>query len=73
MKRWEHKDVVFQFSEKAFTLIRKQVPQGLDEATKGVVYDLGREGWELVSVIPYPRADGKFTATAVAFFKRELG
>jgi hypothetical protein len=64
--RFQHKCVVLQVEIKNFTLMSKDALQGLTPASDESLRQLGDEGWELVSVVPYedsPRA-------VLAFFKK---
>jgi hypothetical protein len=66
--RYQHKCVVLHVEVKNFTLLSKDALQGLTASSEEFLGNLGGEGWELVSVVPYegsPRA-------ALAFFKRPV-
>lgn len=67
--KFQHASVVLRLDEKSFTLTSKDVLQGLSSESKRVLGDLGDEGWELVSVVPYSREFGA-TNAVLAFFKR---
>ena len=67
--KFEHTSVVLHLDEKNFTLGSKDVLQGLSAESKSVLSNLGDEGWELVSVLPYSRGFGD-TNALIAFLKR---
>lgn len=75
MTKFEHTSVVLHFEKKSFSLTRSGVLQGLAEKSATALAELGIEGWELVSVVPYARG-GAFvpgeagTDVALAFLKR---
>ena len=66
---FEHTSAVLHLDEKHFTLGDKGVLQGLSAESKIGLSNLGAEGWELVSVLPYSRSFGD-TSALIAFFKR---
>jgi hypothetical protein len=67
--KFEHASAVLQLEEKNFTLTGRDVLQGLATESKSVLNNLGNDGWELVSVLPYSRGFGD-TNALIAFFKR---
>jgi hypothetical protein len=73
--RFEYTSLVLNFEEKSFSLTRAALLAGLAPKSAKAANDLGADGWELVSVIPYvgsaPRVVGQpGTEAAVGFFKR---
>ncbi len=75
MTKYEHTSVVLHFEKKNFAVTRGDVLQGLASKSASALAELGIEGWELVSVVPYARG-GAFilgeagTDAALAFLKR---
>lgn len=72
---FEHTSVVLHFDEKNFAASRSDVLQGLSAKSSAALGELGRAGWELVSVVPYVAATTRLirqpgTDAAVGFFKR---
>ena len=79
LPRFEHTVLVLQLSQKAVSLSRKGVLQGLSDESAAEMRQLGSEGWELVSVLPFTTGGvGMFssaaprTDAALAFFKRTI-
>jgi hypothetical protein len=77
MTEWEHSILVLRLKEKGFAISRKDVLQGLDEASTASLIEFGRNGWEMIAVMPFSTggagmfsyAQGK-TDALLAFFKR---
>lgn len=74
---FDHAVLVLQLSKKAISASRTGVLQGLTEQSAAEMRQLGREGWELVSVLPFSTGGvGLFSSAApatdavLAFFKR---
>jgi hypothetical protein len=79
MTEWEHATAVLRFKEKAFAMTRKEVVQGMDDESAMSLAELGKDGWELVAVLPFSSGSaGLFsnsqakTDAAIAFFKRPV-
>ncbi|MES2695648.1 MAG: hypothetical protein V4773_19385 [Verrucomicrobiota bacterium] len=75
MNRYEHTAVILHFEEKDFAAKRSEVLQGLAPQSAKRMDELGGEGWELVSVVPYVASSARLmrqpgTDAAVGFFKR---
>ena len=77
MKRFEHMTMVLKFKEKALAFTRKGVLQGIMEEDESTLAELGKEGWELVSTVPFSTGGVGFLTSAMktdsvlAFLKRE--
>ena len=78
MKKFEHMTMVIRFKEKALAFTRKGVLQGIDEEDETKLDTMGKEGWELVSTVPFSTGGtGMFTTamktdSVLAFLKREI-
>jgi hypothetical protein len=75
MTRFEHTSVVLHFEKRDFAATRKDILLGLAPKSVNAMGELGNDGWELVSVIPYVAASALAfrhpgTDVAVGFFKR---
>lgn len=73
--KYEHTSLILQFDEKSFSATRGGVLQGLATASAKALSELGNDGWELVSVLPYVAPSVRLmrqpgTDAAVGFFKR---
>jgi hypothetical protein len=77
MKKFQHMTIVLRFKEKALALTRKGVLQGIAEEDEAKLEMLGKEGWELVSTVPFSTGGTGFLSSAMktdsvlAFLKRE--
>jgi hypothetical protein len=69
--KFQHASTVLHLEEKNFTLMSRDVLEGLSAESQRVLGKFGDEGWELVSVLPYSRGGGGTTAV-IAFFKRSV-
>jgi hypothetical protein len=77
---FEHATAVLQFKEKGFAMSREDLLQGLDEESARHLAQLGRDGWELVSAVPFSSGGASLSFTGsiaktdavLAFFKRAL-
>jgi hypothetical protein len=75
MIKFEHTTVLLHFAKKTFAATKKGVLAGLEPESEKAIQELGNEGWELISVLPYS-AGGDFlqisagTHAALGFFKR---
>ena len=78
MRKFEHFTMVLRFNEKAFALTLKDVLQGIAEEDQAKLGLLGKEGWELVSTVPFSTGgSGMFTSamktdSVLAFLKRQI-
>lgn len=77
MRKYEHTTVVLRFNEKTFASSRTDMLQGLAPASAKSLQELGRDGWELVAVMPYVSATTRLmrqpgTDAALGFFKRGM-
>lgn len=77
MRKYEHTTLVLRFDEKGFATSRADLLQGLAPASAKSLHDLGRDGWELIAVMPYVSGSTRVlrqpgTDAAVGFFKRGL-
>ncbi len=75
MNKYQHTSVILHFEEKDFATSREDLLQGLTKESTSALADLGRDGWELVSVLPYVSPSVRLmrqpgTDAAVGFFKR---
>ena len=76
---WEYKTLHLKITARTpeGTAWIKWVIRDLENDTEVKMTDLGKEGWELVSVMPIddPTLLGSFggTKVAIAFFKRQTG
>jgi len=77
--RFEHAVIVLKLKQKAFAMSRTDVLQGLEPDSAALLADLGRDGWEMVSTMPYSSGSVGFfsnapakTDSALAFFKRSV-
>ena len=75
--RYEHIAIVLHFEKKGIAMTRQDVLQGLSPDSSSQLHELGNQGWELVSVIPYTTGGIGFWSNtsarsdaALAFFKR---
>lgn len=77
--KFEHAVVVLELKQKAFAISRTDLLLGLESESASLLSDLGRDGWEMVSSMPFSSGSvGMFsnaapkTDSALAFFKREV-
>jgi hypothetical protein len=75
MNKFEHTTVLLQFAKKTFATSKKDVLTGLAPESANTLTELGSEGWELVSVLPYSAGGDLLlisagTHAALGFFKR---
>jgi hypothetical protein len=75
MTNYEHTTLVLQFGKKNFAATRSGVLAGLAPESAKELGDLGKTGWELVSVLPYSSGGALIMRTpgtdaALGFFKR---
>ena len=74
MSSWEHATAVLKMKE-AFSYTRKDSLPGLDEDSSTVLTKMGKDGWVLVSVLPWNPVGTKTepgTGKVIAFFKRPI-
>lgn len=75
MTKFEHTSVVLHFDKKNFAATRGDVLQGLAPRSAEALTTLGRDGWELVAVLPFSKG-GAFVVgeagsdSALGFLKR---
>ena len=75
MITYEHTTLVLHFGKKDFAMTRSAVLEGLAPKSAEALGDMGRDGWELVSVLPYSTGSAVMfrqpgTDAALGFFKR---
>jgi hypothetical protein len=73
--KFEYTSLVLNFEEKSFSLTRAGLLEGLAAKSVKALNDLGADGWEMVSAIPYVGSAQRVvgqpgTEATVAFFKR---
>ena len=62
MTTYEHTTLVLQLEKKNFALTRKDVFQGLSEASGKALGEMGGAGWELVAALPISSGSAGLTA-----------
>ena len=70
--KYEHTSTVLHLDEKHFALTGRESLQGLTRKSASTLSELGEEGWELVSVVPYSRSVllSGATKALLGFFRR---
>ena len=74
--KYEHTTCILNFEKKSgFSASRSGVLEGLSPESANHLAELGAEGWELVSVLPYSSGRAVIFGTpgtdnAIGFFKR---
>ena len=73
--KYEHTTLVLQFEKKNFSATRSGLLEGLAPKSAKELNEFGRDGWELVSVLPFSSGSAVMIGTpgtdaAVGFFKR---
>ena len=64
--KWAHKSAILRFTVKVSVESGSDLLQGLDEASHRVLEEAGKNGWEMVSVVPF--SAGAFSASGKGIF-----
>ncbi len=75
MTKYEHTALVLHFGNKNFAITRSDLLTGLAAESAKALTELGENGWELVSVLPYSSGSALALRTpgtdaAIGFLKR---
>jgi hypothetical protein len=79
MSKWEHAVLVLEIKKKGFAVSRKGLLEGIAEESRAALEQMGNEGWELVTALPFMSGSvGMFSSSKtstdafIAFFKRQI-
>lgn len=72
LPKYQYTTVPVRFKQKALAFTRSGILQGALEEDQAKLDELGQQGWELVSTVPFSLGAEGRTDGALAFLKRAL-